>query len=133
MLAQIPVERPTLFRHYSPEGWQTDETGDHNLIYTDYVPTENLRFRYHLFFFPRTVAELEKFLPLIKPGARLSTEDLTDLRDILREFNGEQTDNPRLADFLGNQVWHGKPVQNPVPAAVIEHLRELISRSPSDA
>ncbi len=55
-----------------------------------------------------------------------SREDHTDFRDILREYNGEKTGNPRLAGFLENQIWHGQPVQNPVPAPVIEHLNRLI-------
>ena len=125
-LKQIPIEHPTLFRLYSPDGWQTDSHGTHRLVHTDYVPTENLRFRYYLFFFPRTVSELENLLPQLKRSP-WSTEDYTDLRDILSEYNGEKTSNPRIADFLENQLWHGRPTLNPVPATVIGRLTQLIA------
>lgn len=123
-LRRIPVEYPTIFRLYSPAGWQTDADGNHRLSFTDYVPAENLLFRYYLFLFPRTVAELEKTLPRLKRDP-WSSEDYTDLRDILREYNGEKTGNLRLTEFLENQIWHGRPVQNPVPAPVIQHLTRL--------
>ncbi len=90
------------------------------------MPTENLRFRYYLFFFPRTVSELENLLPQLKRSP-WSTEDYTDLRDILSEYNGEKTSNPRIADFLENQLWHGRPTLNPVPATVIGRLTQLIA------
>ncbi len=124
-LRKIPVEHPTLFRLYSPEGWQTDSQGNHRLVHTDYVPAENLRFRYYLLLFPRTVAELEKTLPRLKKSP-WSSEDYVDLRDILREYNGDKTGNPRLSEFLENQLWHGRPTQNPVPTSVIDHLTKLI-------
>jgi len=126
---KIPIEHPTVFRLYSPEGWQTDAHGNHRLVHTDYVPSENLRFRYYLFLFPRTVAELEKILPQLKKSP-WSNEDYADLRDIFREYNGEKTGNPRLAEFLENQLWHGRPTQNPVPATVIDHLSTFIDTVP---
>ncbi len=129
-LSRIPIEHPTVLRLYSPEGWQTDTDGNHRLVHADYVPTENLRFRYYLLLFPRTVAELEKVLPRLNRSP-WSGEDYTDLRDIFREYNGEKTGNPRLSEFLENQLWHGRPVQNPVPTAVIEHLSRLIDTTPS--
>jgi hypothetical protein len=127
-LARLPAEHPTFLRVYSPDGWQTDARGDHRLVNTDYVPAENLRFRYFLYFFPRTIAELETLLANLKP-APWSAEDYADLRDVYREYNGEKTENPRLADFLNNQLWHGTPPQKPVPASVIDHLSTLAARS----
>jgi len=57
--------------------------------------------------------------------------DYEDLRDILREYNGEKTDYVRLEKLLKNQVWQGREIQSPISAVVINHLTSLIANSPT--
>ena len=54
----------------------------------------------------------------------MPAEDRKDLADILREFNGVKTGNERIAKFVQNQVWFGKPGEMRIPDSVLEAIEK---------
>jgi hypothetical protein len=128
----LPTQ-PTPYRHLWPDDWQPGKSGDFTLAWENTEPPHNLRFRYFLLFFPRDNEDLTRLITALEKEQRrpLAAEDLTDMRDILLEYNGTPTGNPRIKAFVKNQLWHGQKIQNPVPSLVIEALNARLSSSPA--
>ena len=89
----------------------------------NFEPAEDLLFRYYVIPFPRAPDEARRLIAQLSPIG-MSAEDRQDLADIFREFNGTKTGNQRIAKFVENQVWFGKPRQEKIPDSVLEAIEK---------
>ncbi|MBU1053589.1 MAG: hypothetical protein KKC46_07145 [Proteobacteria bacterium] len=121
ILKRYSVWEPLVFRDTEPDVWEKDDKGYITLLFNNYKPEKDLIFSYYILFFPKTKDDLERLISRLSYDS-FTKEDYEDLRDIFIEYNGEKTNNERIHEFLINQKWYGKKIQNPIPGEVLNTI-----------
>ncbi len=121
---KYPVWEPTILRIVEPDGWQSGEKGFLIRTFENYQAESNIMFYYYLLSLPKTKNDAKDLISHLTKGD-FSNEDIQDLSDILREFNGEKTNNTRIEAFLKNQKWYEKEKVEKIPAEIIDYVENF--------
>ena len=126
---RFPVLHPVVVRKFSASGWKANGKGFLTLEFKDYTPKENLTFLYYLVSFPKNLNDAQSLAKQFKEK-QFKQEDLQDLIDILKEYNGEKSKNERIQNFIKNQVWYSEETIDKIPLEIITYLQTLKKEFP---
>lgn len=122
---KFPVWEPINLRIIEPDQWETDDKGFLIKTFEDYKADKNITFYYYILSLPKTASDAESLVTHLEKNQFSSEEDIQDLTDILREFNGEKTNNKRIKPFLKNQRWYGKKKLEKIPTEIIKYINNI--------